>query len=258
MQRDDQALSEHGSENQKTLSAGRNHVRPTVICFHGSGDNAVPGWKEFVDLARTHYEVVLLDRGSGQTSLNGANSILLNYLRDQHLDPPYVLVAHSYGGAFAKMFLYGNTRMVAGMLLVETGQEGGLPDDVERALLNRSLLGNKPLSVIRGDSLITSWEALQTAEAAADSESAKAALATRRQFLEACDTEDDRLKKAQLRLSRNAKYVHLPACGHNVIRDRPEVVIEQLQWIMANLQPVSTSRSPWDSFMRWWREVRQR
>lgn len=258
MQRDGQASSDNGSESQATSSADRDGERPTVICFHGSGENAGSAWEEFVSLARTHYKAVLSNRGSRQTSIGDANLVLLNHLRDRHLDPPYILVAHSYGGAFAKMFLYENTKMVAGMLLVETGQEGGLPDDVEASLLERSLLGNKPLSVIRGNSLIASWEALQIEEAAADSESAKAALATRRRFLATCDAEDDRLKKAQLKLSSNSRYVHLPDCGHNVVRDRPDVVFEELRWIMSNLRPEPTSIGLSNWFTRWWREVRQR
>lgn len=256
MQQDDQVPSNHETRKEGGLPACEGNIPPTVICFHGSGVDALSGWKEFISLAQSDYEVVLLDRGSTKVSLEDANSALLEHLRERCMDPPYILVAHSYGGAFAKMFLHQEPRAVAGMLLVETGQEGGLPGNVEQSLLSRSPLGNKPLSVIRGNSLIISWKNLQAAEVVADSESAKAALKARRQILESCDIEDDRLKRAQLRLSENARYVRLPDCGHGVIRDRPGVVLEELQWVMANLQPEKMSTNLWDRFRRWWLESR--
>lgn len=229
---------------------------PIVVCFHGSGDNPLPAWDDFVKMARHEYTIVLLDRGQQKISTADANLTLLKHLKAQQMHPPYVLVAHSYGGAFAKMLLHQTPEVVAGMLLVETGQEGGLPDNVERSLSSRIPLGNKPLAIIRGNSLITSWKALQTAEAAAGTVSVKAELNERRRVLEACDVEDDRLKKAQLQMSGNTKFVHLPDCGHGVVRDRPDVVLEELRWVIANLQPEAMSTNVWTKFKQWWQAFR--
>lgn len=230
--------------------------RAVVICFPGSGSDPLPGWDEFVRMARDEYTVVLLDRGTTKIAVNDANSALLKHLKLHRLKPPYVLIAHSYGGAFAKMFLHQKPEMVAGMLLVETGQEGGLPEQVEQSLLSRSPLGNKPLSVIRGNSLIAMWKALETAEPAADTISAKTELGERRKLLEACDLEDERLKKSQLQMSTNTRYIHLPDCGHGVIRDRPDIVLEELHWVTANLQAIVVPHSLWTRLQAWWQATR--
>lgn len=242
-------------ESSSQIVSDHSKTTPTIICFHGSGDDPLPGWEEFVQMARQQYKVVLLDRGTQKISLS-ANTALLNYLEKQKLRPPYILVAHSYGGAFAKMFLYQKAGMVAGMLLIETGQETGLPDKVEQALWSRTLLDDRPLSVIRGNSLIANWKQLESAEATAQTEFAKEELKQKRKMLESCDLEDERLKKAQLRMSRNTRYVHLPDCGHGVIRDRPDIVLQELQWVMENLQPVATSTSLWSKLRGLWQAPR--
>lgn len=233
---------------------------PTVVCFHGSGDNPLPGWQDFIEIAQREYTVVLLDRGTQRVSLTDANSAIVKHLQLYKLNPPYILVAHSHGGAFAKMFLHRNPKLVAGMLLVETGQEGGLPEKIERTLLNQTPLGDKPLSVIRGNSLIANWKILETAEAAADSESKKAELSYKREVLHAYEVEDERLKKAQLRMSTNTRYVHLPDCGHGVINDRPDVVLEELRWISTHLEPEIEKASPslWCRFRELWQASRSR
>lgn len=242
-------------EQSSQVVDDRSKTAPTINCFHGSGEDPLPGWEEFVKMARQQYKVVLLDRGAQKISLL-ANTSLLKHLEQQKLRPPYILVAHSYGGAFAKIFLYQKAEMVAGMLLVETGQETGLPDKVEQALSSPILLGDRPLSIIRGNSLIANWKQLESAEATAQIESAKAELSQRRIVLESCDSEDERLKKAQLRMSRNTRYVHLPDCGHGVIRDRPDIVLQELQWVMENLQPVAASTSLWSKLRGLWQAPR--
>lgn len=240
------------SSNEDTPNKSYQESAPAIVCFHGSGESPLTGWNDFLDAARKKYTVVLLDRGTQQTALADANVALLKYLKQHQIQPPYILIAHSYGGAFAKLFLFEHRSIVAGMLLVETGQEGGLPDKIEKSILNGTLLDNKPLSVIRGNSLLARWKTLADGQAVADTETKKASLQQQRKWLEACDMEDERLKKAQLRISRNNRYVHLPNCRHHVIRDRPDIVLEELEWIMASLRPEVVSTSIWSKLKARW------
>ncbi len=50
------------------------------------------------------------------------------------------------------------------------------------------------------------------------------------------EKQDERLEKAQLQLSSKHKYVRLPDCGHNVIRERPDAVLREVLWIVNSLQ----------------------
>jgi pimeloyl-ACP methyl ester carboxylesterase len=148
---------------------------------------------------------------------------------------------HSYGGTFARLLLQRWSRDVAGMVLAETGQETALDPAMEQQQYRNLILGKKPLSVLRGNTLIGKWKQLEQAEvAAASNDDATTApttttLQAQRHFLEAVDKEDERLKRAQLALSSHHRYVHIPDCGHDVIDQRPESVAGEVRWVMDNL-----------------------
>ena len=133
------------------------------------------------------------------------------------------------------------------MVLVETGQETALPADMEALQLKNCVLGDKPLSVIRGNSLIEKWRQLEreeqallekidgNAETRGCSEIEMKEIERKRDLLGLWDREDERLKKAQLGLSRRSRYVQASKVGHNVVRYRPDVVVEEVKWVLDNV-----------------------
>lgn len=151
-----------------------------------------------------------------------------------------MLVAHSYGCAFARHFLQIRTQDVAAMVMVETGQEISLDSEVDRQQYQRQILGSRPSSIIRGNSLLEKFRALE-ADKSLDNPSA--GLEAQRKLLEEWDAEDERFKKSQLGLSSNHRYVYIPDCGHSVIRERPHVVGVEVRWVMGNLGPTAAMRA---------------
>ncbi|KAI1630806.1 Alpha/Beta hydrolase protein [Biscogniauxia mediterranea] len=270
---------------------------PLVICFHGSGDppSCSPGWDPLAArLVRDHgLRVLLCDRGPANPGPRDAAAALRAHLLREgegegsgvqgHVPGPYVLVAHSYGGAFARTFLHvweeeeeeekkgrgrGRGRgerdaMIAGMVLVETGQEGGLDRDVEEDQLRRRVLGRRPLVVVRGNSLLQKWRDLERAEREGmrrdgDDADARRRIEAHREMLRRCDEEDERLKRRQLRLSASrdgsrARFVEIPDCGHNVVRDRPDAVADAVEWVVGMMgdEEQRTGRDR----RAWWRMV---
>ncbi|KAK8137390.1 hypothetical protein PG984_005330 [Apiospora sp. TS-2023a] len=228
---------------------------PLIVCFHGSGESCEPAWSELARLLSSKYRVLLFERGPMNPKPPEATSQLLRFLKTRRLPGPYILIAHSYGGAFARLFMHRAQGDVAGAVLVETGQEGGLDPKMAAAQLRKGgVLGEKPLSVIRGNSFIAKKKALekamseqQTTASTSTMEQQRAALAMQWQLLQASDEEDERMKKAQLSLSRNSRYLHIPDCGHHVIRDRPEAVASEVDWVMANV--VVPPKATW--WQRW-------
>lgn len=221
--------------SHKLLGSPVDSKTPLIICFHGSGESCEPAWSELARLLGSKYRVLLFERGPLNPKPPEATSQLLRFLKTRHLPGPYILIAHSYGGAFARLFMHQAQADVAGAVLVETGQEGGLDPKMAAAQLRKRVLGEKPLSVIRGNSFIAKKKALEASEQTALTEGQKAALEIQRQLLQASDEEDERMKKAQLPLSRNSRYVHIPDCGHHVIRDRPDAVAGEVDWVLANV-----------------------
>ncbi|KAJ3526715.1 hypothetical protein NM208_g11052 [Fusarium decemcellulare] len=177
---------------------------------------------------------------------------MLNYLARAQLPPPYVLVAHSYGGTFARLFLQQRPDHVAGMVLVETGQETALDAKVEQQQYRKRLLGDRPLVVIRGNTLIGKWKQYEEA-VAAESNGPSQGLLAQRELLDATGKEDERLKKAQLALSSNNRYIHIPDCGHNVIQQKPEAVAEEVRWVMENLSVIGNRPTTTRTIWRWLR-----
>ena len=193
---------------------------PLVLCFHGSGDSC-DSWKPFADLLSPDYRVLLYDRGPGNLKPQQAANQMGAYLKDEALMGPYVLVAHSYGGCIAREFLQQQNQAVVGMVLAETGQETLLDSRLEKKQYRRQILGRRPLCVIRANNLIGKWEEYERSLASASNEQQRLGLSKERQLLEAWDKEDERLKMQQLKLSSVSQYVHVPDCGHHIIRDKP-------------------------------------
>ena len=205
---------------------------PLIIFFHGSGDSCA-SWELLADLLSA-YQLLLWDRLDPNIKPEYAISELLEYLDGSDLPSEYVLIAHSYGGTFARLCLEARPHQVAGMVLVETGQETGIDPEIEQRQYKDQILGNKPLVVIRGNTL--KWKQMQYERAlAAEQNLASPTLLIQKQMLDATDKEDERLKKVQLQLSRNNRYVHLPDCGHGVIQARPDAVREAVCWVMEHL-----------------------
>ena len=57
-----------------------------------------------------------------------------------------------------------------------------------------------------------------------------------RDLLDQWETNDHQLKAEQLQLSSKTHFVYQPECGHNIHLVRPEVVAEEIQWVLQQLQ----------------------
>ena len=225
-------MPQPGKKTRFRTRGDPNSVFPLIIFFHGSGDSCA-SWELLADLLNA-YQILIWDRLDPNINLGNAISELLEYLDGSDLPSEYVLIAHSYGGTFARLFLEEKHHQVAGMVLVETGQETGIDPEIEQRQYQDQILENKPLVVIRGNTL--KWKQMQYERAlAAEQNMVTPTLLIQKQMLDATDKEDERLKKVQLQLSRNNRYVHLPDCGHGVIQERPDAVREAVGWVMEHL-----------------------
>lgn len=214
--------------------------RPLIICFHGSGESCSPSWDALARIltSEPHFlRVLLYERGPRNPKPPQATADLRKYLRREKLKGPYVLVAHSYGGSFARLFLDKEDTQVAGMVLVETGQESALDAKIEERQYERRILGMRPLSVVRGNSFLHISEQVRQAEANTEKEGAREI--ELKKMLRTWEAADEEMKKKQLELAAQngvKRYVHIPDCGHHVVRDRPDVVAAEVAWVLENLQ----------------------
>lgn len=206
---------------------------PLLIVFPGA-NAACESWEPVSTVLQDTVRVLLYDRSGLGRSEHGPNrdsgpvaaDELCMLLKAVNLPGPYVLVAHSYGGCVAREFLHRRTRDVVGMVLSETGTETECRYAEEQ--YRRQVLGDCPLSVIRGES---AFSARRDQDAGLSDEQRK----ERTGMLEAMARADEQLKREQLRLSRRSRFTNVPDCGHNVHLSRPDVVAEEVRWVLSNL-----------------------
>lgn len=230
-----QSIQERFPRAQTLTSESPDLSKPPIICFHGSGESCA-GWSDLAQLLiQESYRVLLYDRGPDNPKPDATTlARMVSHISGAGLRPPYILVAHSYGGAFAREFLRLYPLNVAGMVLVETGQETAIDSALEEDQYRRQIMGKRPLSVIRGNSFIDKFAQFELKLKAAEGVLQRRQIRNDPAFklLKVMDKEDERLKKRQLALSCNSRYVHIPDCGHGVVQHRPRAVADEVSWVM--------------------------
>jgi pimeloyl-ACP methyl ester carboxylesterase len=101
---------------------------------------------------------------------------------------------------------------------------------------NRAM-GDRPVSVIRCNGA-RAYERIYERGVEAGNGTAQQRRAFR-ELLDRWDSMDQELKEEQLKLSSNSKLVYLPDCGHNVHLIRPDVVAEEIEWVLEQLHSPS-------------------
>lgn len=100
----------------------------------------------------------------------------------------------------------------------------------EKRQLQNQVMGDRPMSVIRCNGA-RDYERIYEKGVEVGNGSVQQRQAFR-ELLDRWGSLDQELKEEQLQLSSNSKMVHLPDCGHNVHLIRPDVVAEQIEWVL--------------------------
>jgi pimeloyl-ACP methyl ester carboxylesterase len=104
---------------------------PTVVIEQGAGEPCI-FWMSIVERVAEFASVCTYDRAgigasdappSAYTPLDSAHE-LATLLERARIPGPYILVAHSYGGLIVRLFARDYRREVAGLVLVDTFEEG--------------------------------------------------------------------------------------------------------------------------------------
>lgn len=290
---------------------------PLVVVIAGAGDVAY-SYTALSPLVSSSCRILLYDRsglGRSESSpssttfpdspdhhspqISGASSPAVSAATELHslleamqLEPPLVLLAHSYGAIIAREYLHLYDSEIAGMILADgsterqcdyfrlpdpdinavlgdlrVAQVTGLRQDArlsrdewrERAIdISRGAvaaqaeanshtlnivcrtLGSKrqfqnramrdrPVSVIRCS--IRDFERIYEAGIEAGNGTTEQRQAFRR-LLDRLPLIDQDAKEEQLQLSSNTHLVYLPECGHNVHLIRPDVVADEIRWVL--------------------------
>lgn len=109
---------------------GEKKDKPTVVMDAGYGDYS-KGWNAIISEVSLLTEVLVYDRaglGKSEPSSNPRNSRemvkeLKELLSKLNINPPYIVVGHSFGGVNARLFASKYPEDVCGLLLVDSTPE---------------------------------------------------------------------------------------------------------------------------------------
>jgi pimeloyl-ACP methyl ester carboxylesterase len=161
---------------------------PTVILESGLGATSVD-WANIQPEVANTTRVCAYDRAGSGWSEPGPGpgdpqqiaAELHTLLANAGIDGPYVLVGHSFGGLYVRMYAYQYPNEVEGMVLVDSShpeqsaRSAGAqttPESSAQVLLSTQSLGDKPLAVITaGEQQEPIWFELQDELATLSSDS---------------------------------------------------------------------------------------
>ncbi len=224
---------------------GENQGLPAVILEAGYGISSKT-WSRVQEEIAAYTQVLVYDRaglgqsGRGNQPRHGRQHVenLRDLLSAVQIEPPYILVGHSYGGLIVRLFASMYPENAAGVVLVDPthedqeetmipllqpksrdeyyqqfSREGTHQEFVESLEQVRSLrrsLGDIPLTVITAGQLEYHTEASYENWLA--------------------------MHKDLLRLSTNSTHVIARHSGHNIHRQQPEIVIEAIKNILLQIE----------------------
>lgn len=218
---------------------------PTVIFEAGLGDDSEV-WRNIQNNVSCLTSTLSYDRaGIGKSEVGftprSAEDIvkdLFHLLTKLSLNPPFILVGHSFGGLVMRLFASTYPNLIAGMILVDAVPENKeehfekvLPDHLK--IRNREYLENPELNPEKIDKVV-SYKQILNRKRIFDF---PMTIITRGQpDIARGDWPNEEILKIEqelqsefLQLSRNSKRIIATKSGHYIQEDEPELVIDAIR-----------------------------
>jgi len=228
------------------LVAGRG--TPTIVLEAGSGGTSRT-WRTLQPMLAALTRVVSYDRaGLGQSAAStrprSARVIaeeLHAALRAARLPPPYLLVGHSAGGIYVRVFAATYPAEVVGLVLVDPAPEdfyARAQRDFPRVFarldsMDMADIGSRPPGEQAEE---TAWEAALADARTTDGSFTGPAIvlsSARADLAELGPLWTDEHRRWALRAPRRT-YVRVDSVGHQIHRERPRAVIDAVQRLLAS------------------------
>jgi pimeloyl-ACP methyl ester carboxylesterase len=239
-----------GDYNLRTLMSGSG--QPTVIFISGLSDK-LSVWNKVQPTVAGYATTISYDRGGVGDSDDGPDPRTgLAVVEELHqllavLNPPkpYVLVAHSLGGMFARLYANQYPADIAGMVLIEARHED--QDKVEalnlqpKTAADSQLFGELDAEIIGGDGPTGEFVNQQnTYEELKDNENIPPIpLAVLRAEITSTTGDNPKLNDIKIMfqdemalLSPNSQKINVANSGHVVQTDQPQAVIDAIDWVL--------------------------
>jgi len=231
-----------GTERRVVRRVAAGAGEPAVVLESGM-NNGAAAWRRVMPLLAPHVRVVAYDRAGlgGSAPAPGLATI------DRQIDDltsvitglaagPCVLAGHSWGGVLVQLLAFRRPDLVAGLVLVDPGHEEmerGLPVPAQRAM--------RVFRVVRHDELHddapVTLAAIRELRAAAtpfpDVPVVVLSAAGGFPYLRRFRAQWTRLQAGLAASAPQGRHVVVDRTGHNIPRDRPDVVADTILAVAA-------------------------
>lgn len=241
----------HTYHNRKLYSKYSRKSTPSVIFIAGLGDSCET-WNEVQDRISQETSTFSYDRaGVGRSQVapvprtcHDLVEELTELLRALGVEPPYVLVGHSFGGLVARLYASLHPQLISGMVLVdaapeykELAYEKVLPEKL--VIINRKYFENPMLNAEKIDK-VQSYKQIVDHSRQSD---IPLSIITRglpgqgdgewpyQGILEI----DQKLQIEFQRLSTSSKHRIASRSEHYIHHDEPEIVIEEIMIMLKEI-----------------------
>ncbi|GAF65828.1 putative hydrolase [Bacillus sp. TS-2] len=216
---------------------GEENDIPTVVMEAGYGDDSST-WDLILEEISKISKVVVYDRaGLGGSkllsSLRTSEEMvkeLYSLLKHLELDPPYLLVGHSFGGMNMRLFATKYESLVSGLVLIDSTPEEYIerflpimPESFQSAYYKQfTHEGNT-------EDFIESLKQVKLSKRRLRIPMIVLSAGKKKHYSKEAQQLWHKLQKETLNLSNNGQYQMIQDSGHYIHHDRPEIIIQALK-----------------------------
>jgi pimeloyl-ACP methyl ester carboxylesterase len=222
---------------------GENNGKPTIVMESGYGDYS-NAWDPVISEISMLSNVLIYDRaglGKSESSSNSRTSRemvkeLKELLIEAKIEPPYILVGHSFGGVNLRLYATEYPNEVCGLILVDSTPE----DYRERFLPTMSKEFQQAYNkqfVYEGnyDEFMESLKQLKESKRQLDVPLIVLSAGKKAHYSEESQVLWNEMQKEISKISSNSEFIIAENSTHYIQNDEPEVVVSAIKTLVDNI-----------------------
>ncbi|PYZ94901.1 alpha/beta hydrolase [Salipaludibacillus keqinensis] len=219
---------------------GENNGKPTIVMEAGYGDYS-KGWDSVISEISMLSNVLIYDRaglGKSESSSNSRTSSemimeLKKLLTEAKIEPPYILVGHSFGGVNTRLYATEYSNEVCGLILVDSTPEDykekflpTMPKEFQQAFNKQFVYeGNY-------EEFMESLKQVKESKRQLDIPLIVLSAGKKAHYSEEAQVLWNEMQKEISKISSNNEFVIAENSTHYIQNDEPEVLIDAIKTLI--------------------------